>query len=229
MMASSKKRKKKRKVNKKRVIVCFLVLAIIGLIIYYVFTMPIRNIYIKGNQIVTDEEIIRLAKLDEYPSFILTSTNDIKKNIKKNQFIENVSVNKKFWNVIEINVFEYQMVAMDLEHKIILSNGLKIDNHYNLSDIPVLVNNIDDENVYKYFAKKFEKVDRDILRDISQIEYSPVEVDKERFLLYMSDGNLVYITLTKIEKINKYHGILDKIGDKRGTIYLDAGDYMEVR
>ncbi len=228
MMANSKK-KKKRKINKKKVIVCFLVLAIIVFIIYYVLTMPIRNIYIKGNQIVSDEEIIHLAKLDEYPSFILTRSKDIKKYIKRNQFIEDVSVNKKFGNVIEINVFEYQMIAMDLEHKIILSNGLKIDNHYDLSDIPVLVNNILDNDIYKYFAKKFGKVDEDILRDISQIEYSPVDVDNERFLLYMSDGNLVYVTLTKIEKINRYHDILDKIGGKKGIIYLDAGDYMEVR
>ena len=227
-MANSKK-KKKRKINKKRVIVCFLVLAIIGLIIYYVLTMPIRNIYVKGNQIVDDEEIIHLAKLDDYPSFILTRSKDIKKYVKKNQFIENVSVNKKFGNIIEINVFEYQMIAMDSEHKIILSNGLKIDNHYDLSDIPVLINNIEDNDIYKYFAKKFGKVNQNILRDISQIEYSPVEVDNERFLLYMSDGNLVYITLTKIEKVNKYHDILDKIGGKKGIIYLDAGDYMEVR
>ena len=72
-------------------------------------------------------------------------------------------------------------------------------------------------------------VDREILRQVSEIEYTPTSVDDERFLLYMNDGNLVYVTLTKIDKLNRYNDIRDKIGDKTGTIYLDAGNYMEIK
>ena len=45
----------------------------------------------------------------------------------------------------------------------------------------------------------------------------------------MNDGNLVYITLTKINKINKYNSIYSKMEGKKGIIYLDSGDYVEVK
>ena len=65
--------------------------------------------------------------------------------------------------------------------------------------------------------------------EISEIEYSPVNVDEDRFLLYMDDGNFVYVTLTKIEKMNKYNDIKDELMGKRGIIYLDSGDYVELK
>ena len=45
----------------------------------------------------------------------------------------------------------------------------------------------------------------------------------------MNDGNLVYITLTKITKINKYNSIYSEMEGKKGIIYLDSGDYIEVK
>ena len=45
----------------------------------------------------------------------------------------------------------------------------------------------------------------------------------------MDDGNLVYITLTKIEKLNKYNDIKDKMDKKIGVIYLDSGNYIEIK
>ena len=45
----------------------------------------------------------------------------------------------------------------------------------------------------------------------------------------MNDGNLVYITLTKINKLNKYNQIKDKMNNQTGIIYLDSGDYIELK
>jgi len=45
----------------------------------------------------------------------------------------------------------------------------------------------------------------------------------------MNDGNLVYITLSKIIKINKYDSIYSQLEGKRGIIYLDSGDYIEIK
>lgn len=223
------RRKKKRVINSKKVIIFLTVCTIVILAIYYVITMPIKNIYIKNNVIVTDNEIIKLAELEEYPSFLLTKKTDLIRKIKKNKYIEDVQIRKEFGNIITIDIKEYQGIALTKNEEIILSNGIKIENKYELSDIPILINNIEKEKVYKNFAQKFEKIDKNILRQISEIEYSPTEVDEERFLLYMNDTNLVYITLTKIAKINKYNKIKDKIEGKKGTIYLDTGNYIELR
>ena len=45
----------------------------------------------------------------------------------------------------------------------------------------------------------------------------------------MTDSNYVYITLSKIEKINKYNSIIQKLENKKGIIYLDSGDYVEIK
>ena len=227
-MISVAKKKKKRRVKLKNILIFFLILIGIISIFYYAIKMPIHNIYIENNEIVSDDEVIKLAKLENYPSFLLTKKSDMEKNIKKNQYIEDVKIQKKFGNIILISVKEYQAVTIIKEKKLLLSNGLEIENTYDLSDIPVLVNEIEDKKVYRNFAKKLGLIKKDILRQISQIEYNPSEVDKERFLLYMSDGNIVYITLTKITKLNKYNQIKDKLEGKTGIIYLDAGDYVEL-
>ena len=205
----------------------FLFLGIVGLV-YYGVTMPVKNVYIKGNYILSDGEIMKISALDKYPSFLLTSSKSIRDKIIKNSYVKDAKISKKFGNVIEVNILEYS-AAFSFEDKIILSNGEIIPNTYNLSDVPILLNMIDDSSLLKRTAIKFGGVDANVLRQISEVEYQPVEVDGDRFLLYMNDGNLVYITLTKINKINKYNQIRDKLDGHMGIIYLDAGDYVELK
>ena len=123
------RRKKKRGIGLKKILVVLFWIIIVGGGFYYVLQMPIHNIYIKGNQIVSDDEIINLAKLDTYPSFLLTSGKSIKNRLEKNQYIEDIIVKKKFGNIVIISVYEYKMIALTKEdNKIILSNGKQIDN-----------------------------------------------------------------------------------------------------
>lgn len=223
------KKKKKRKLKIKNILICLLILFLISYIFYYILMLPINNIYVKGNNILTENEIISLAKLDNYPSFLLTLKGKIKKNIYKNDYIKNVTVKKKLGNKIYITIEEYQPLCILTDNSILLSSGSKLENTYNLTDVPYLINDIEDNSVLESFIKKFSKIDSNILRQISQIEYLPVSVDDERFLLYMDDGNEVYITLTKIEKLNKYNEIVEKMDGSYGIIYLDSGDYVELK
>lgn len=45
----------------------------------------------------------------------------------------------------------------------------------------------------------------------------------------MNDGNEVYITLTKIKELNNYTKIKKQLGNKKGILYLDSGNYFEVK
>lgn len=225
------KKKKKRKVRLKikNILIFLSVILIFLAVIYYVLQMPIKNIYISGNKILDDETVIELAKLSNYPSFLLTSTSEIKRNLSKSDYINNIKVSKKLGNVIDIKVEEYKALALTNNgQRVILSSGKIIENKDNITDVPVLNNNISDK-VFNYFIKKFSGVNDNILRQISQLEYSPVSVDDKRFLLYMDDGNMIYITLTKIDKLNKYNAIKDKMDNQTGLIYLDSGDYVELK
>lgn len=224
----AKKKKKKRVLKFKNIIILLGILLLIIGLSYYALIMPIKNIYIKNNNIISDDEIINLSSLYDYPSFLLTKKSKIEAALEKNQYIKQATVKKNFKNIIEITIDEYQPIALTQEEKVILENGDILENSYQLTDIPTLINEVKTE-IFQDFTTKFGQIDENILRQISQIEYSPVDVDEERFLLYMNDGNLVYITLTKIDKLNKYNRIKDKLEGKIGIIYLDSGDYVELK
>ena len=225
----AKRRRKKRKLKIKNILIFITTLITIALIAYYCITLPIKNIYIKGNNIIADNEIIEESEIYDYPSFLLTSSFKIEYKLKKNKFIDKVKVRKKIGNIIEINITEQKPLAIIEENnQVILSSGNIVDNVYNINDAPILVNSIKEE-IYDNFIDKFSKIDINILRQISQIEYSPTNVDNSRFMLYMNDSNIVYITLTKIDKLNKYNKIKDKMNDKTGIIYLDSGNYVELK
>lgn len=222
------KRRKKRVFKIKNIIILLVMLLLIVGMFYYVFNMPVKNVYISGNVIVNDNEILSLSGLDKYPSFLLTTKSKIKKSILNNKYIEDVVVRKMVKGVVELEIIEYGVVAKNVDNMVIISSGDVLENSYNVDDIPRLVSNLDD-GMIKDFASKFRKIDGNILRDISEIEYSPILVDADRFLLYMNDGNFVYVTLTKVDKMNKYNDIKDELMGKKGIIYLDSGDYVELK
>lgn len=217
---------KKKKINFKRIFLALLIIGIFSLSVAYFVHIPVKNIYITGNSIVSDKEIIELSELTDYPPYINTYFIDIKKNISKNDYIKNTSIKRKMLNKIYIEVEEYKPLAI-YDNDLLLSSGKKVNNIYNIDYIPYIINNIDD--IYDDFITSFSKVDDNVLLKISHIEYVPNEVDNQRFILYMVDGNYTYITLSKIEKINKYNLIVKELEGKKGIIYLDSGDYVEIK
>ena len=228
-MAEKKKVKvkvKKRKIKVKRVLFCILFLSLLVLVFLYLKDLPIKNIYIIGNNILKDKEIIETANLSNYPSFICTSNKEIRKKLEKNEYIKKVTVKKKFYNKIYIYITENKILS-SYNNKLLLESGEYIDNKYNITSAPILISDI--TSIKDKFVSKFSLVKDDILLKISEIEYTPNEVDNERFSLQMNDGNLVYITLSKITKINKYNSIYSEMEGKKGIIYLDSGDYIEVK
>lgn len=224
--AKVKVKVKKRKLKLKRIFLCIAFLIILGGIFYLVKQVPIKNIYIIGNNIVSDKEIINTAKINNYPSFIDTSKKDIIKRLEKNNYIKEVKVEKKLPSKIYIYVTEYKVISI-YNNKLLLDNNTEVENTYNIHNIPILISDI--SSIKEKYTKSISKINDDILLKISQIEYTPNDVDSERFTLYMNDGNLVYITLSKVNKINKYNSIYSELEGKKGIIYLDSGDYIEVK
>ena len=218
--------KKNKKKNKKIIIIPILLLIIIILLVVYIALKPITNIYISGNNILSDKDIITISKLDNYPSFLNTYLIKIKDRLLKNNYIKNAKINRKLSGKIYIHIDEYKPICI-YNDNLVLSSKNKVVNKYNIDYVPYVINNID--NIYDKFVEQFSLLDTDILLKISQIEYIPNDVDKERFILYMIDSNYVYTTLSKIEKVNKYNLIINELENKKGIIYLDSGDYVEIK
>lgn len=220
---------KKKKNKKIRKIFKFLgVLVILVLLSYYFINIRIKNIYIHGNKILTDQEIIELAGIENYPKLFSISIIKLENKIKLNQMVKSVKVKKNIFGRIDINISEYNILLKDeVDNGLYLSNNKKITMDKNITGFPSLINVVP-ENVLKSFLKKLDMIDKDILAKISEIEYTPNEYDKELFLFYMNDGNYVYINTNRLSNINKYEGMLEQLEGKKGILYLDSGNHFEI-
>lgn len=217
---------KKKKLKVKNLLVTLIIIIIISLVGIDIIKLPVKNIYISGNYILNDKTIIDIADLENYPTYISTYFSKIKTKLLKNEYIKNVKIKRSLSRKIYIEIEEHKPICI-YKNKLILSSKTSVDNNYQIEYVPYVINNMDD--IYDKFVEKFTTVKKDILLKISHIEYVPNEVDKERFILYMTDSNYVYITLSKINKINKYNSIVSKLNNQKGIIYLDSGDYVEIK
>ena len=206
-----------------KLLLVLLIIYVIGYFGYKVAISRITNIYIKNNNILTDQEVIDASGLRNYPSFILTTNYSIKNKLLKNNLVKKVKVKKGLWGKVYIDIEEYKPLFI-YEDKVILDNKNEVDLDISL---PILVNKVDDEILDKLISK-YESVNDEIKLMISEIRYDPNDIDKERFLFTMSDGNYVYITLYKLSSIDEYLKITSTLKDKKGILYLDSGNYFEV-
>lgn len=217
-------KRKKLKVFNIFLFICILLVTYI--VIYFLLQIPITNIYISGNTILKDQEIIELAGIEDYPSTLKYNFFVIKKKLEKNKYILNAKVRTKWFTQVYIEVTEnlplYYYVS---EEKTVLTDGSLTDDEL---DVPALINYVPDK-VYALFVQEYKKINRDVTSKISEIKYDPNDVDDERFYLTMTDGNCVYLTLDRFEKLDSYLTIIKNFENKKGTLYLDSGEYFEVR
>ena len=222
-----KEKGNKKKVNIIALIVILLVVYLVGSFIYYLATLPIKNIYIKGNNYLSDAEIIETAKIKNYPPLLRVSRSGVKKRLKKNNYIDDVKIKKKLNGTIIITISESKPVFYNRStNKIVLLNKKEVDNNLDIR-IPSLINIVPND-LYDAFVSSLSKVDYDVILQISEIEYSPdiingKIIDQERFLLRMIDGNSVYTNPVNIKRLNNYFKAYDKLPDGvKGIFYFDS-------
>ncbi|HHW69330.1 MAG TPA: FtsQ-type POTRA domain-containing protein, partial [Tenericutes bacterium] len=187
--------------------------------------IKIKNIFITGNKILSDQEIIEIAKISDYPSNLKNPSMVIKNRLLKNTYIKKVKVNKKRFNQLYINIEENRPIFYNSNiKKVILSNSDVVSDNF---VVPILINYVPD-TIYNKFIEKMSEVEDSIINRMSEIKYNPNDVDDERFLVSMSDGNYVYLTLKSFSNINEYINIIKNFNTKKGILYLDSGEYFQV-
>ena len=221
------KKREKRKVNYKKIIIIFSIIIVIVLAFLYYRSLRVKNIYVIGNNRLSESEILEETNLLTYPHLYEVSNKDIKDKLMENKLINDVNISKSLSGKVIINIEENKILYQDKSGKYVLSNKEEVVVENKVLGIPTLINDISD--IKDKFISKLLLVDDDILYHISEIEYKPTDLDKERFMFYMSDGNYVYITLSKINLINSYNEIYPTLEGKKGILYLDSGNHFEIK
>ena len=222
---------KKKRINFARLLVVILVLYILSCFLIYIYKEPVRHFEIKGNNYVTDMEILREAKLDNYPSYVSLSNKKVNKLLKSNPLINKVTLKHGLNFTIYIEVNENIPTFINKStNEVCLSNGTMIENDNKYTGLPILLNNTTEEK-RKLLAKNFSELNEGVKIMVNEIEYSPSYnsknqiIDENRFLLSMTDKNLVYVTINKINLLDSYLDIIatEKLTDK-GTLFLDGDE-----
>ncbi len=226
----AKKIIKKKKLKVFRLLLILIILGAFFFGTYEYLNTKTKNIIITGTTYLKDDYILSLAKLENYPSFYRTTSLSIKKKLEKSPYIKTVKVKKSFYHVITIQIKENEpLFIVDSSQKLVLENNqeIELDSEISLFRVPRLMNYVPNTK-YNNFKKNLAKIDSSILGKVSEITYLPNEFDKDRFLLYMDDGNSVYLTLTKFKMLNYYNKVLNQLDGKKGILYLDSGNHFKI-
>lgn len=222
------KKRVKRKFNPLKFLSFIAFIIICYFLTMYLLDIKTKNIVVLNNNYYSDEKIIETSGIENYPKFLSLNTNKIKKKLLKLGLIENVTIKKKWNFVLELTIKEKKILYLvRSENKYRLSDN-KLYDLDDVFSVPTLINYIPESNEKK-FVNAFKNIDNNIISMISEIEYSKTSYDNDRFLLYMNDGNMVYVTTTKLKSLNKYIDIVSKLENKKGILYLDSGNYFEIK
>lgn len=218
--------KKKRKIKVKNVLFVFVLIVVILLGLAFLTDVKINNIVIKGNSLYTDWEIIEKAGLDDYPSSLKTLSKTIEDKLEDDDYIKSVDVKRPSLTKVVIEIEENLPLFYYLPaSKTILADKTEVTDNF---PVPTVINYVPDK-IYSKFLTAISEVNYDIVKRISEIKYDPNEVDDGRFFLTMNDGNQVYLTLNNFDRIDDYLDIIKEFDNKKGILYLDSGEYFEVK
>lgn len=226
----AKKLVKKRKI---KLLPCFIVLLVLGglsFVVYFFLKLPILNLIVENTTYLNDDYILELAEVKDYPSFWMSSTSNMERKLENSPYISEAKVERKFFHILVFNIDENKPLFINNTNNTVVFSDkeeVSVSDRIDLFRIPRLINYVPD-NKYQSFIKGMANIKKDILGKISDIEYQPNDYDKDRFLLYMDDGNMVYLTLTKFDMINYYNDVLSQLENRKGILYLDNGNHFQI-
>lgn len=226
----AKKLVKKRKIKLLPCLIVLLVLGGLSFVVYFFLKLPILNLIVENTTYLNDDYILELAEVKDYPSFWMSSTSNMERKLENSPYISEAKVERKFFHILVFNIDENKPLFINNTNNTVVFSDkeeVSVSDRIDLFRIPRLINYVPD-NKYQSFIKGVANIKKDILGKISDVEYQPNDYDKDRFLLYMDDGNMVYLTLTKFDMINYYNDVLSQLENRKGILYLDNGNHFQI-
>ncbi len=227
----AKKIVKKRKWKIKSILISFVIIAGVLFGVWLLSLIPVKLLVVKNNHYLTDDYVLSLGKVMDYPKFLFTSRDRVEKRLEESVYIHKAQLIKKHPFTFVLDIEEEKPIFFDNNlNKYVFQSGNSVEEDEISREfrVPRIINYIPDVK-YKKFIEGMGKVNEDVLCKIGDIEYKPNEYDKDRFLLYMDDGNMVYLTLTKFKMINHYNDVLEQLDNHKGILYLDNGNHFQIK
>ncbi|AJD90915.1 hypothetical protein JMA_15980 [Jeotgalibacillus malaysiensis] len=228
------RQRRRKRANRRLVGVVLLFVFLIIIVLY--FQSPyskVQNIQITGNSGISEEQAIKLSGISAGDSYWTLNTDEAENRLKDNQMIKNAEVKRDLPLNVEVIIEEFDKVALSRENqqfRAVYENGY-IGDPLSVQDInfsaPVL-NGFQQGKVINNLASALSDLPGNVLNSISEVHYTPSEVDSNKIILYMNDGFEVHAVIpTLAEKMTHYPSIVSQLDPEvKGIIDLEVGSYF---
>ncbi|MFC3388904.1 cell division protein FtsQ/DivIB [Salinicoccus sesuvii] len=231
-----RKRKEKREWSRPRfkrahfyILLLSVLLLSVSMLIWYVFSSAsdIKNIEISGNELISDAEIQNRLHFDEGTKMFSADLSQARENIALLPVVENVELERNWWNTITVTVVEYRAlgyVENNTDYYPVLENA-QILRGYPSSPKQAPILHYFEGGEFNELVENLGKVDSEILASISEIYYRPSVNSATRVHMFMNDGQEIVADYRTIdEKMNYYPSVRNEIGDPNsGVIDFEIG------
>lgn len=233
-MPKLKKQRQKKLIT--RLIALILLFSFAIFVVVY-FISPLSKVdmlSVSGTKEVADQEIIDVSQIKSGDNLwkVFFERKEISKNLLSElPQVKSMKISFDGLNDYIIKIEEYQTVAyLAEENKYynILENG-KIVNESRKVSIgnPPIFKSFEENKALKAMIEQYKLLNENIQNSISEVEYTPSEIDDYLIKLYMNDGNEVVASIPSFaEKMIYYPDMVKKIGDQKGTFNIEVGAYF---
>jgi len=226
------KERRKKKANRRLIIYLSLIFALILIIIYFQSPLSdIKKIDIKGNELLSDEEVIEQSGINVGDNIWGSSPKKIRNALIQNHVIYQAEVNRKLPRTIEITLEEFNLlgyIVEDDKQYPVLNNGERLAHQQSTGDAPLFVNFTDRDQLDRAL-EEFEELPKYLFNLISEVHWDPTENNQHKIIVYMNDGYMVSGTIRDFaNKMKVYPSIVSQLdSDQKGIVHIGAGAYFE--
>lgn len=192
----------------------------------------VSKVMVTGNSQVLTQEVLDASKLQTneklWPQFFKRQAagKDVQKS---NPWIKKAQVRLTNWNQFEIQITEYQKVALldqGSQYLPILENGRIIDEPSpNYENNFLILEAFSDKKMILQTLSAYNELPTEIQEGISQIQLSPSSKNQERLTVLMNDGNQVLINISSLASKLKYYPQIAKEMTEKGIVDMEVGIY----
>ena len=197
-----------------------------------------KTIEFSGNQMVSQEDLLKSSKIDEKDYTLTTfinGGNHIRNMKASSPWINNLEMAYQFPITFQVKVKEYGVLAYLHEggqYYPILTNGEIISESTAADSLPETHISIEfsDKKLIKGFALQIEKVPASVKKNIKTVQLTPSKVTPDLVTLTMHDGNKILVPISHIaKKLPYYKGIQSQLEEGVPSVVdMEAGIFSYV-
>jgi cell division protein FtsQ len=229
------KEQRRRKANRRLIILLCLFFTLIAVVAYVQSPLShVKKITIKGNELLSTEEIIKITKISKNTNIWSVKKDTISLTLQKMNVIKQAKVTIKWPNTVMIEIEERNKIAyLESEDSYfpVMENG-KVLKDRKVVEIPVnapILYKFKEGAILKEMVTALDELPVEVLNAISEIHYTPKKTDQYHISLFMNDGFEVSATLRSFsEKMIHYPSIISQLDPSiKGIIDLEVGSYFK--